>query len=33
MADIFISYAKMDRSIIIPLVEGLEEQNWSVWWD
>ncbi len=33
MADIFISYARADRDRVTPLVELLEAQNWSVWWD
>lgn len=33
MADIFVSYASPDRDRIIPLVQVLEAQGWSVWWD
>ena len=33
MADIFISYAREDRSRIEPLARSLEELGWSVWWD
>ena len=33
MADIFISYAKEDRTRIEPLAKALAEQGWSVWWD
>ena len=33
MNDIFISYASEDRERIIPLVQLLEAQGWSVWWD
>ena len=33
MADIFISYAKKDRSRVEPLAKALEDQGWSVWWD
>jgi adenylate cyclase len=33
MADIFISYARRDRHRVAPLVEALEAQGWSVWWD
>jgi hypothetical protein len=33
MADIFVSYATEDRDRIQPLVEILQAQGWSVWWD
>ena len=33
MADIFLSYASGDRERVRPLVEALEAQGWSVWWD
>ncbi len=33
MSDIFISYASSDRERIRPLVNGLESQGRSVWWD
>jgi len=33
VADIFISYASADRERIRPLVEVLEREGWSVWWD
>jgi formylglycine-generating enzyme required for sulfatase activity len=33
MADIFISYAREDRSRAEPLAKALEEQGWTVWWD
>lgn len=33
MADIFISYARDDRTRIEPLGKTLEEVGWSVWWD
>ena len=33
MADIFLSYASEDRERIRPLVEALEAQGWTVWWD
>ena len=33
MADIFVSYASEDRGRIKPLIEVLESQGWSVWWD
>lgn len=33
MSDIFISYAREDRSSAERLAEALEGQGWSVWWD
>jgi len=33
MSDIFISYANPDRERILPLVEVLGREGWSVWWD
>jgi tetratricopeptide (TPR) repeat protein len=33
MADIFVSYAREDREKIVPFVDLLEAQGWSVWWD
>jgi formylglycine-generating enzyme required for sulfatase activity len=33
MADIFISYAREDRSKVELLVKALEDTGWSVWWD
>ncbi len=33
MTDIFISYAKKDRSRVEPLAKALEERGWIVWWD
>ena len=33
MADIFISYAKNNRSRVEHLAKALEEQGWTVWWD
>ena len=33
MADIFISYAREDRSRIEPLAQSLEELEWTVFWD
>ncbi|HEX7374849.1 MAG TPA: toll/interleukin-1 receptor domain-containing protein, partial [Steroidobacteraceae bacterium] len=33
MADVFVSYARKDKSVVAPLVAGLEAQGWSVWWD
>jgi formylglycine-generating enzyme required for sulfatase activity len=33
MADIFLSYARVDRARVLPLVQALERRGWSVWWD
>jgi adenylate cyclase len=33
MADIFLSYASEDRERIEPLVEILEGEGWTLWWD
>jgi adenylate cyclase len=33
MADIFLSYSRVDRARVLPLVEGLQARGWSVWWD
>src|SRR5690349_453097 len=33
MADIFISYASVDRPTARRLAEALEARGWSVWWD
>lgn len=33
MADIFLSYARADKARVAPLVEALEAQGWTVWWD
>ena len=33
MSDIFLSYATGDRPRTRLLVEALESQGWSVWWD
>ena len=31
--DVFISYARTDRSRVAPLVAAIEARGWSVWWD
>jgi adenylate cyclase len=33
MADVFISYARVDKARVAPLVKAIEAKGWSVWWD
>ena len=33
MADIFLSYASQDRERVLPLVELLQDDGYSIWWD
>ena len=33
MADNFVSYARDDKALITTLVEALEEEGFSVFWD
>lgn len=33
MADVFIGYAKADRSLALKLAAMLEAEGWKVWWD
>ncbi len=33
MAQIFLSYSSEDRARVLPLVEALEEDGYTVWWD
>jgi len=33
MADIFISYARVDKARVEPIVQFLTAQGWTVWWD
>ncbi len=33
MADIFLSYASQDRERVLPLVEVLQDDGYSIWWD
>ncbi|MGB5103665.1 MAG: TIR domain-containing protein [Steroidobacteraceae bacterium] len=33
MADVFVSYARGDKSRVAPLVAAIEAKGWSVWWD
>jgi hypothetical protein len=33
MTDVFISYAREDRPVVIRLAQALEKLGWTVWWD
>jgi len=33
MSDIFLSYATEDRERLLPLIEALTQQGWSIFWD
>jgi adenylate cyclase len=33
VADVFVSYARSDRTRVAPLVAAIESQGWTVWWD
>lgn len=33
MSDIFVSYAREDRSKAQDIAEALQDQGWTVWWD
>ena len=33
MADVFVSYARADKTCVAPLVAAIEAKGWSVWWD
>ena len=33
MADVFVSYARVDKARVAPLVAAIEARGWSVWWD
>ena len=33
MADVFVSYSRIDKARVAPLVAAIEAQGWSVWWD
>ena len=33
MADVFVSYARCDKTRVAPLVAAIEAKGWSVWWD
>ena len=33
MADVFVSYSRVDKSRVAPLVAAMEARGWRVWWD
>lgn len=33
MADVFVSYARVDKARIAPLIAAVEARGWTVWWD
>jgi adenylate cyclase len=33
MADVFLSYARSDKTRVAPLVAAIEAKGWTVWWD
>ncbi|HZZ35191.1 MAG TPA: TIR domain-containing protein [Caulobacteraceae bacterium] len=33
MADVFVSYARVDKARVAPLVAAIKDLGWSVWWD
>jgi adenylate cyclase len=33
MADVFISYARIDKARVAPLVAAIEARGWTAWWD
>ena len=33
MADVFVSYARIDKARVAPLVAAIEARGWTVWWD
>jgi len=33
MADVFISYARVDKARVAPLVAAIEAKGWTAWWD
>ncbi len=33
MTDVFVSYTAVDRALALPIVERLQRQKWSVFWD
>jgi adenylate cyclase len=33
LADIFVSYSRQDKARVQPLVNALEAEGWSIWWD
>jgi hypothetical protein len=33
MSDVFVSYSDSDRERVIPIIQLLGKQGWTVWWD
>lgn len=33
MSDVFVSYSNSDRERVLPIVQLLGKQGWTVWWD
>ena len=33
MADVFVSYARVDKARVAPVVAAIESKGWTVWWD
>jgi adenylate cyclase len=33
MADVFVSYARSDKTRVAPIVAAIEAKGWTVWWD
>jgi adenylate cyclase len=33
MADVFVSYARVDKARVAPVVTAIESKGWTVWWD
>ncbi len=33
MADVFVSYSRVDKTRVAPLVAAIQARGWSVWWD
>jgi hypothetical protein len=33
MAGVFVSYARLDKARVAPVVAAIESKGWTVWWD